>query len=263
MKIQLKSDLHLESIIHKTRILVTAEVDPLYVSPEAEVLILAGDIINAVDYQLDYLIYKLKDVKIPILYVPGNHEYWGGDYFESRSLLKEKLKGTNITLFDKEWMIIKDSKGEDFLFIGATMWTGLLNPVKANIARGTHDFYFIKNLTTEAWTQRHLEEFHYVGLVLQRPEFRDMKKIVVTHYLPSYQSVPERFKEDGGNCIFVAESCEDYLRDEDLHFDLWLHGHTHDSNDYLVGKKRVISNPKGRGGKDANGKYNNQLIIEI
>lgn len=264
MNIQLKSDLHWEHEVHQTRAIVSAEKDSAYVSPEADVLVLAGDMINATESHIDYLSYKFKDVKIPILYVPGNHEYWHQNYTDARNLLKKKLFCSNIKLLDPHSIIIKDKDEEEVLFVGATVWTNLSNPMKAMIAQRTRDFQNIKGISVDSWTNKNIEEIAYIEKILNYEDFHYMKKVVITHYLPSYRSVPSRFLRDDANCIFVATDMERVIHE--CQPDLMLHGHTHDSNDYLIGKTRVVSNPKGRWFSDFNGlnpTYNNEFIITI
>lgn len=259
MNIQLKSDLHWEHDVYQTRPVMSEKTDDNYVSTEADVLVLAGDMINATAHQIDYLLWRFEDVKIPILYVPGNHEYWEQSFLDVKGLLKEKLSGTNITLLDQNSMIIADT-----LFIGATLWTSLANPMKALVANSSRDFQRIKDLTVDRWHNRHVDNLEYINKTLDFHTDSGLKKVVISHYLPSYQSVPERFKEDLGNCIFVAEDAEIVIDEHQP--ELWLHGHTHDSNDYLLGNTRVVSNPKGRWYSDFNGlnaKYNNELILTI
>ena len=46
---------------------------------------------------------------------------------------------------------------------------------------------------------------------------------------------------------------------------LWLHGHVHNSNDYMVGGTRVVSNPKGHGpwkhgGRIENGAFGMKVV---
>lgn len=264
MDIQIKSDLHWEHDVHQTRPRASSEEDSAYVSPKAEVLILAGDMINAKEAHIDYLLHKFEDIKIPILYVPGNHEYWTTSYQVGNKLLREKLAGTNITLLDADYCILKDRDDCEVVFVGATLWTSLVNPMKAMVAQQTRDFANIKGMTVDAWTNRHDTELMVINEVLTYSDFEHMKKVVISHYLPSYESVPERFKGDMANCIFVAENSEVII--DECQPDLWVHGHTHDSNDYFRGKTRILSNPKGRWYQDFNGlnpNYNNELIINI
>lgn len=261
MKLQIKSDLHLEGIYGRTNPIVTAEVSPLYVDPEAEVLVLAGDIINATPYQINCLINDLKDVKIPILYVPGNHEYWHTSRQQGKDVLRDMLEKTNITFFDREYKIIKVGEQET-LFIGATLWSPINTPIEALVAESTPDLRLVKDITIDSWNKTYISELDFIERVLNFRDFKDLKKVVITHHLPSFKSVPERYKNSLSNCIFASHS--DYLMmDEDTAPALWIHGHTHDSMDYINGKTRVICNPRGRSGSDRNPKYNNSLIIEV
>jgi predicted phosphodiesterase len=262
MKIQIKSDLHLENEIGKTVVWDPNAKGPLYVSPHADAVILAGDIINIDKYQIDYLKSQMKDVTVPIYYVPGNHEYWHTGIAEGRQILREELEDSNITLLDNDWRLITDPKesSKRILIVGSTLWT-YLNPLQKVIARNTPDFKLIKDMNPELWNNLNIMSQSSIRQTLSFKDFEKVKKIVVTHHLPSYSSVPLRFKGNESNCIFV-NNCEDLMKEE-WGPDLWIHGHTHDSCDYKVGKTRVVCNPRGRSGGDRNQVYNNELLIEI
>lgn len=261
MRIQFKSDLHLEDIYGTTRPLVTAEVSPLHVDPQAEVLVLAGDIINANEYQINCLIGDLKHVTIPILYVPGNHEYWNMSRQEGNDKLMAMLEKTNITFFGREYKIIKVGE-EEVLFIGATLWSPINTPIEATVAEGTPDFRRVKDVTVDSWNKTYISELDFIEQTLAFRDFKHLKKVVITHHLPSFKSVPDRYQGSMFNCIFASHS--DYLMmDEESAPEVWIHGHTHDSMDYINGHTRVVCNPRGHNGRDRNPSYNNALIIEV
>jgi len=65
---------------------------------------------------------------------------------------------------------------------------------------------------------------------------------VVSHHSPSPRSVPDRFRDDPLSPAFSSDLESLILRHQP---DLWIHGHTHDSFDYTIGRTRVICNPKG------------------
>ena len=56
-----------------------------------------------------------------ILYVPGNHEYYGADIDRTRKQLAEECARYGITLLDTDAIVI-----DDVHFIGATLWTDFL-----------------------------------------------------------------------------------------------------------------------------------------
>lgn len=89
--------------------------------------------------------------------------------------------------------------------------------------------------------------------------------VVVTHMGPSLQSIPDRYKGHAPSAAF-ASNLEALVSRSDL----WLHGHVHDSMDYVVGKARVICNPPGYPLRDSEGQwfrenptYDPNLIVEI
>lgn len=88
----------------------------------------------------------------------------------------------------------------------------------------------------------------------------DGKTVVVTHHLPSKQSVVERFKDSLLSACFASEL--DYLFGK---MNMWIHGHTHDNLDYEVNGTRVICNPRGymtyRGAENFD--FNPKLVVEI
>ena len=66
--------------------------------------------------------------------------------------------------------------------------------------------------------------------------------VVVTHHLPSTLSIGDQFKTSELNRFFVCDMSNIILDKKPV---LWLHGHTHESCDYVVGDTRVICNPYG------------------
>ena len=109
MKIEVLSDLHLE--LHNPLPALADGVD---------VIVCAGDLapINtgAVRYAAEEWARAAH-----ILYVPGNHEYYGADIDRARKQLAEQCAMHGITLLDTDALVI-----DDVHFIGATLWTDFL-----------------------------------------------------------------------------------------------------------------------------------------
>ena len=72
----------------------------------------------------------------------------------------------------------------------------------------------------------------------------DQKFVVVTHHCPSEQSVHDKYKGDilmnGG----FRSNCDDFISYRPQ-IKLWMHGHTHEDFDYVLGETRVVCNPRG------------------
>lgn len=64
--------------------------------------------------------------------------------------------------------------------------------------------------------------------------------VVVTHHAPHPGSVAPRFAGHPVNPAFVNDLAA--LMGPAA---LWIHGHTHDSSDYMVGASRIVANPAG------------------
>ena len=86
--------------------------------------------------------------------------------------------------------------------------------------------------------------------------------VVITHHAPSRQSIHPRFADSLLNACFVsdAERLVDGSRAQ-----LWVHGHTHDSFDYVLNGTRVVCNPRGyaKDGINENAGFDANLQIEI
>lgn len=108
MRIQVASDLHLELLPEDLG--AGLLVDP---HPDAELLILAGDIHNGVE-----AIRYFRNWPVPVLYVLGNHEFYGQLWEDVRERLREKASDTSIQILDNDTHVIGDVR-----FLGTTLWT--------------------------------------------------------------------------------------------------------------------------------------------
>ncbi len=108
MKIQLASDLHLELI--EAFLPDEKLVEP---APDADLLVLAGDI-----HKPESVINMFGDWPVPVLYVAGNHEFYGRDWIATRRFLKAASQGTSVTFLDNDVHHMGAVR-----FLGCTLWT--------------------------------------------------------------------------------------------------------------------------------------------
>ena len=88
----------------------------------------------------------------------------------------------------------------------------------------------------------------------------DGKTVVVTHHLPHRSSIDPQFDRHPLNPAFASHMPE-LVRPP---VDLWIHGHTHCSCDYMpVEGTRVVCNPRGYGPADLNEQFNPYLVIDV
>lgn len=115
MKIQLLSDLHLET--HPNWVAQRA--------PEADILVLAGDIgsyqpgskLTDTDFGLGQFSPR-NGWPTPVLFVPGNHEYDGQDFDAVHDRLQKTCRRLGITWLEREVLQLQGVR-----FIGTTLWS--------------------------------------------------------------------------------------------------------------------------------------------
>lgn len=236
MKIQIGSDLHLESLQEAVKKRCPTLITP---APEADLLVLAGDIhADCTGIEL------FKDWPVPVLYVPGNHEFYGVGWPGALEHMRRACEGTAITLLDKDEVVIDGVR-----FLGATLWTDfrINRGIPVETAMGAAqtqllDYFRIKTQMGLLKARNTRDEHHNARSWLKR-ELKtpfDGKTVVITHHAPHPLSVHRRYVGEVLTGAFVSDLTE-LMFDPDL----WIHGHCHDGFDYRVGRCRVVSNPSG------------------
>jgi len=82
---------------------------------------------------------------------------------------------------------------------------------------------------------------------------------VVTHHAPSPKSIPKRHS---GSSIGAAYASDLEPIIEENSATMWIHGHIHDQQDYVVGDTRIIANPRGYPA-EPNNEFAENFIVEI
>lgn len=231
MKIQLLSDIHIEFEEFK------------YEETESDVVVLAGDV-HVKDKGIKWALENIKSK--PVIYVLGNHEFYGKAYPKHINTVRELCKGTNIHLLENERIEI-----EGVNFLGCTLWTnfeiyGDPRLAGARCQEVMTDYKKIK-LSPKYNKLRSIDvsSIYRKSVRWLREELETLKgncNVVVTHHAPSEKSVPPEYI---GNIVTSAYASN--LEDVMLEYAprLWLHGHLHNSSSYTVGECRVVCNPKG------------------
>lgn len=237
MRIAIASDLHLE---FGGVTLTNTE--------GADVLILAGDICVARQLPLAWFFDVCSEFS-SVIYVPGNHEYYGGDIDHTLSRLQNDLECfSNLHLLSNSCVTLNG-----VTFAGSTLWSSLdgRNPVTMwNIRRKMSDFYQIHEgtmrniihnhppcISPERWCDEHDAAVDFL--------LSAKADVIVTHFSPSYRSCSEKYLTSSINAGFHTELS--WLIEE-LAPSMWIHGHTHDAFDYKIEQTRVICNPRGYSG---------------
>lgn len=213
-------------------------------SENIDIITLAGDIANLSQFPN---IIKLFCNKYPeVIFVPGNHCFWGYHRQQSINIFKKLEKQfSNFHFLDNKIWEYKNQR-----FLGTTLW---FKKVPNYLTAHWSDFFKIKKFSEWVYFQNN-KSLNFLDKNLQKND------IVITHYLPSYKSVVEKYKNDITNCFFVCEVDELIEQREPK---LWQHGHSHCSVDYYINKTRIINNPYGYYGYELNNEFKSNLFIEI
>ena len=271
VKIQLLSDLHLEVHPH-------FQPRP---APGAQLLVLAGDIgsyqagslLPGDDFGLERFSPKA-GWPVPVLYVPGNHEYDNLDFDATHARLRETCERLGITWLEREVVVIDGVR-----FIGTTLWADFdaLVTGKDRAAPGAPEavkkrekayraanYYLVKTGTTRGgapmlapeWREQALLCEQWLSQALDQPF--DGATVVVTHFAPSLRSADPRYGLTPGTAGF-CNSLDAMLPKADL----WLHGHLHCQHDYIAEGCRVVANTLGYAARGEQAGFREQFVLDV
>lgn len=257
MKLNILSDLHIG---------FSALDTPLN---DADVVVLAGDV--APPRQAAQWALRLKK---PVVYVLGNHEFYGSSIDVAAAEMKQLCEGTQVHVLDNDAIVIDGVR-----FLGSTLWTDF-----KLFGDGT------ERATAVVEAQRLMRDFSRIRLSESLGEAADAlfmpddaaklfqrnatwldrtldlphagPTVVVTHHAPSPRSIHPRFAGSLLNACFVSDA--GHLVGANR-AQWWIHGHTHDSFDYCLNGTRVICNPRGyaKAGINENARFDPDLMIEV
>ena len=188
-----------------------------------------------------------------VVVVPGNHFYYGQDIKQVKMGVESWNAvecPSNVHLLDNRSIVL-----DGVHFVGSTLWTDMKKNdplVKLAVEQGLNDFRYIHNgggmagdqyLTAAATVEFHQTALAFIEKAVS--EFQDMPTVILTHHMPSLQSVHEMYRslDNSGLNHGFASDLDDFIYK--LSPDYWIHGHTHSSCSYRMGQTKVICNPAG------------------
>lgn len=238
MRILAVSDLHLEFHEDGGREFLRT-LDPQI----ADVLVVAGDL--CVVGMLYGVAKALCGRFAHVVYVTGNHEYYGS----SRDEVHRTLAAIEPDLPGFHWLHETEVVIDGVRFGGTTLWFRD-DPQNELYAHMLNDFSAIRDF--RRWGYE--DNTRAIRFLEERAASCD---VVVTHHLPARGSLDPRYAGSPLNRFFLCD-VEDVIADARPH--LWIHGHTHASCDYRLGATRVVCNPAGYYGENVD--FNSRLVVE-
>jgi len=268
MKIHLISDVHIE------------QNNPNYSAPEAtDLVVLAGDIGEGIS-GLKWARTSFPDQQI--IYVCGNHEYYGHD-LSIIDLMRETASKLDIYFLENNEVIINGVR-----FLGCTLWTNFnefsLKDIEVSW-KNMNDFGAIK---AESWWNN--EKNKCAAFALMNPNFnkksyyqksfspitsyllhqksitwltqklseKHEKTVVVTHHAPSFNQLKDEYYWADLQHSYCSD-LSDFIAKNNINF--WLHGHIHQRVDYMINNTRIMSNSMGYRGQETG--FDAKLLIDV
>jgi len=235
MRLRILSDLHLE---HYAQGLDLPDV-------EADAVILAGDIYTGTQ-GLAWAAERFAGM--PVLYVPGNHEFYGHSMPALRAEMRSEADRLGVHLLDNSSVGIAGVK-----FIGTTLWTDFdlyasdpeyqVEHTFERALRVVPDFTLIEQPDGETFTPQESQRLHREAIRWLDQELSvpfNGPKVVISHHAPLPDSIPPRYRGDPLSPAF-ASRLQHFMGKAAL----WVHGHVHEPVDLECMGTRVIANPGG------------------
>ncbi len=234
--------------------------------PEADVAVVAGDVTEGLVDAVGWLGQHLRP-HMRVVFVAGNHEYWGTVHGRARDQGKVAAGITGVDLLDGDAVVI-----EGVRFVGATLWTDYQlfgEPYRwaceqqARFAMADHQRI---SWSTQPWRRFRPEDARMLHDQAVRDLSRLMREphdgptVIVTHHAPHPNSLA---KDQRAKLISGSYASDLAWLIEASGASLWVHGHTHRAVAYSIGGTRILSNPRGYGHeRDAIG-FQPLLTVEV
>jgi predicted phosphodiesterase len=251
LQIQYVSDIHLE---HHDRKNNGNIIPSMFVVPKAPYLALCGDIGNPdLTAYKDFLSWCSKSYKVVFL-VAGNHEYYNyrSSVPSDIPTRKEKIR-TIISVFKNIYFLDCSSyyvAEHNLRILGCTLWSDTSLGSDEKIISYMNDARNIlltkeTHLVPKEMTALHFEERKWLENQIELAKSRGEEVLVLTHYLPSFQLIAEKYKDNPLNMCFASD-CENLMNE---HVKAWICGHSHTGVHALINGVECVMNPIGYPGE--------------
>jgi len=226
--------------------------------PDFDVMVVAGDLIPRMERGVAWLQERVTDR--PVIYVPGNHEFYGADVDRTVEKAHAAAEGSNVHVLQDQAVEIAG-----VAFAGATLWTDfeLYGDARSAMLVAEELMNDFRRVRVRGYAERfrpqHALARHRASRAFLETEMRRTRTgplVVVTHHAPTrgpterpavptgYDLLDAAYRSDLTAMMLAApDDGTGALRPADL----WVHGHTHESFDEVVGMTRVVSQAKGYG----------------
>lgn len=265
MKIQLLSDLHNE-FLRNGKSHPDHKWTGVIPETEADIIVLAGDIDTGTN-GIEWAIKESERLAKEIIYVLGNHEFYGHEYHSLKDKIAKQCEGTSVHCLDYGTHIKKGVR-----FIGATLWTDYKADIRVPqdlamflVEKGLADHHKIKYRSGDTYRKFqpldalaiHQTELTWLKKQIDNPF--NGKTVVITHHGPHPICQHPAYPMSEISTAFHSD-LSSLIEQSDI--DLWAYGHTHANINEVLLNTRIISNQAGYPGENVHS-FNASNILEI
>lgn len=235
MKIAYCSDLHFE---HYNESWWQSIIESYKVDPYTELIIIAGDIAVGAFNVSKVLTMMYNTYKKPIVYVPGNHDYYHGSIEDFNREITKYFSPD-----DEDIIILNDLTYcyKDVVFCGGV---GFIDESYEQLNKLFYPRYadtkYIKNY--EDGVKYGKKTKLYFESVIKNKKPSDYL-VCISHFLPSPRCIHSFYQDDILNPFFVNNWNELFYYDE--YPNVWIYGHTHIPFEIQINKTKLYCNPHG------------------
>lgn len=265
MRLRLLSDIHLE--LSKTPDRYMKQFIPSNISDD--ILILAGDIGNPTSKIYKIFLTEISKYYAKVFIIAGNHEYY--QRYQRYNSVTHTLNSRYDTTFrhsiediDKiARSLTNELPNVHFLqrdvliyqrvrFLGCTLWS----TADPSLTKYMNDYEMIKDMTAEKSNDLNSQDVKWLEEQLKLNDETYDTTVVITHHLPSYKLISEKYTNHPLNGFF-ANHLDELVEKADI----WVCGHSHSAKTIEIGKCKCYINPVGYSGERTD--YNMNCLIEI
>lgn len=256
MKLRILSDLHEE--FFKTN---KFDLEQFLQYNGEDVLVLAGDI--AVGHEQVIKVFnKFLATGFPhIVYVSGNHEYYGTTIAKFDVALRTTVEGLGMA--DRVHILSPYQfwTHDDVVFFGDILWTNFGDDPLAKHAACSmvSDFKRIEGFSTANAETRFYNALDSIEEYYQL--FDQYKKCIVTHFLPAVECIAPQYKGESLVNKYFANDLGEWI--STLDNTTWIFGHTHTAMDFDIGTTRMVCNPHGYVGYERRDGFDPFKVVEL
>ncbi|QDI79113.1 metallophosphoesterase [Methylorubrum populi] len=226
--------------------------------PRVDLAIVAGDVADGLTRRaIPWLTQHVRPRARHVVYVPGNHDWYGCRLPDELAKARDAAIAADVTLLDAGQV----RHIENVRVVGATLWTdyavgeprwsrvwGMCDAGDRHVGMRDHRRIQTRDrlgspapFRPPAAFALHVEHRSRIERVLAEPH--PGPTVAVTHHAPHPRSLPAGEATGPGDAAYASDLSA--ILEAPHAPDLWIHGHVHASRDYVIGRTRILANPRG------------------